>query len=685
MKLKSVQVKNFRSVEDSNEFSVGDITCLVGKNEAGKTAILWALHGINPQDESFKYDKTVNYPRRFLTRYDERHPDGKADVCVTVWGLDENDKQAIEIVLGPRGLTDSDVIIYAGYGGQKWTVPIDAKGIIKHLCRNLDSGEKKMVQSCATTQEVARTLLANEGALTDNLKALKSVIDDFRRRSAHMKAIDILSKRVPKFLYFSNYSRMSGAISVDQLAEYKQNNRPLEEGDALFLDFLDFAGTNLEKIRDAKKHEELRANLESAAINITDQIFEYWSQNHDLEVVFNVDQGKPQDPAPFNSGQVIRALINKQRVTVPFSERSAGFVWFFSFFVHFSQMKKNVGKNLVILLDEPGLSLHAKAQQDLLRYMQEKLLPDHQIIYSTHSPFMVMPDHFDTVRIVEDIVESGDGNRPKQLGTKVIEDVLQVGKDTIFPLQAALGYDIAQTLFIGQNVILVEGPSDLLYFQALSAALQKAGKPSLDKRWVICPAGGLSNIAQFVRLFMSREKRNIVAVTDYVDGVKREVNKIRQIEEIGGLFHYANFCEKDEADVEDMFALPLYLKIVNGAYGLNDEITEDCVNRSSEKRNVRVIEKCFPESAGKFDHYKPALWLLGNPKILDSKAPDVKKLWMFLRIFSPQLTKKSSINGDSNSVADSANGYHRIRAVQAICTIFCSVRRNASSLSSGFE
>ena len=634
MKLKSVQVTNFRSVEDSNEFSVGDITCLVGKNEAGKTAILRALHGINPQDESFKYDKTVDYPRRFLTRYDERHPDGKADVCTTVWELNEDDKQALKDVLGPCCLTDSKVTICARYGNQTWIVPVNHKGIVEHLCRNLNSHEKEMVQSCATTQDVA-SILDGQKSLADNLTVLKSVITGFRGHSAHMKAIDILLTRMPKFLYFSNYSRMSGAISVDQLTEYKQSNRPIEEGDALFLDFLDFAGTNLEKIRGAKKHEELRANLESAAINITDQIFEYWSQNHDLEVVFSVDQGKPEDPAPFNSGQVIRARINKQRVTVPFSERSAGFVWFFSFFVHFSQMKENVGKNLVILLDEPGLSLHAKAQQDLLRYMQEKLLPDHQIIYSTHSPFMVMPDHFDSVRIVEDVVEAGDGNRPKQLGTKVIKDVLQVGKDTIFPLQAALGYDIAQTLFIGQNVILVEGPSDLLYLQALSAALQKAGKPSLDMRWVICPAGGLSNIAQFVRLFMSREKRNIVAVTDYVAGAKKEADRIRRIEEIGGLLHYADFCGKDEADVEDMFALPLYLKMVNGAYGLNDEITEDCINRSSEKRNVRVIEKCFPETAGKFDHYNPALWLLGNPKILDSKAPDVKKtLDVFADLFT---------------------------------------------------
>lgn len=46
MKLAKVQVTNFRSVEDSGVFEIGDMTCLVGKNEAGKTAILKAIHGL---------------------------------------------------------------------------------------------------------------------------------------------------------------------------------------------------------------------------------------------------------------------------------------------------------------------------------------------------------------------------------------------------------------------------------------------------------------------------------------------------------------------------------------------------------------------------------------------------------------------------------------------------------------
>jgi len=103
------------------------------------------------------------------------------------------------------------------------------------------------------------------------------------------------------------------------------------------------------------------------------------------------DEGLPGDPAPYNTGHVFATRIENTRhgVTVRFDERSTGFVWFFSFLVWFSQMEKTYGKKLVILLDEPGLSLHGKAQADLLRYINEKLLPTYQVIYTTHSPFMI--------------------------------------------------------------------------------------------------------------------------------------------------------------------------------------------------------------------------------------------------------------------------------------------------------
>mgnify|MGYP002039314427 FL=1 len=103
---------------------------------------------------------------------------------------------------------------------------------------------------------------------------------------------------------------------------------------------------------------------------------------------------------------------------MPLSERSAGFVWFFSFLSQFKQMRKR-NPGAIILLDEPGLTLHGKAQADLLRYIIERLLPDHQVIYSTHSPFMVPADRLADVRVVEDVVTYDQRRRPTVKGTQL--------------------------------------------------------------------------------------------------------------------------------------------------------------------------------------------------------------------------------------------------------------------------
>jgi predicted ATP-dependent endonuclease of OLD family len=81
MELLDVQIAHYRSVEDSGVFPVDpDVTCLVGKNESGKTAILQALRRLNPL-EDVKFVVTEDYPRRYLQKYKERHPKGGCPGC----------------------------------------------------------------------------------------------------------------------------------------------------------------------------------------------------------------------------------------------------------------------------------------------------------------------------------------------------------------------------------------------------------------------------------------------------------------------------------------------------------------------------------------------------------------------------------------------------------------------------
>lgn len=632
MKLLAVHVHNFRSIEDSGEFAVGKLTCLVGKNEAGKTAILHALRGLSPLDD-FKYERTRDYPRRWLTRFDERHPEGSSEVVRTRWQLEPAELKAVEAKLGPGALSSDIVEVTKSIDkeGTVWSIAVDEAKVLEHLQskHKLDAAERSVLRTATSVQDMYRTLEA-ASARTEKHDALLADVKTFRKGDAMLAAIDTL--RLPKFFYTSHFERMSGEIALNKLAEDKRHDR-VSKGDQIFLDFLEYAGTSLEELQGATKHEELVAQCEGASNDITDEIFDFWSQNEALAVKIELGPGLSNDPPPFNSGLIAKIRVENQnhRVTVPLSERSAGFIWFFSFLAQFKQLKKTAGK-AILLLDEPGLTLHGKAQADLLRYIEERLLPDHQVIFTTHSPFMVPANRLEDVRVVEDVVEVDGRGRKVVRGTKVSADVLSVDRDTLFPLQAHLGYEITQSLFIGKHTLLVEGPSDVVYLQVLSQALKARGRTGLDPAWVICPTGGLDKVWSFASLF-GGNRIDVAVLTDYGAGDKGKVERLRQstILKTGRVLSIADFTDKAESDIEDLFAPALYQQIANGAYGLTGANTLDdaLLTRAAEPspRLVKQVEAAFrllPATVPEFDHYTPAAWLQSHPELLEGNAVDVE-------------------------------------------------------------
>lgn len=635
MKLAKVQVTNFRSVEDSGVFEIGDMTCLVGKNEAGKTAILKAIHGLDPIDD-FSYDRTRDYPRRYLSKFDERHSNGESPVARTWWQLDDADVADLEELLGDGVLNRREIEItsYIGRKGTTWLVPLDEKKCLANLeaRHGLNSKDKGILRSAEKSQD-ALTILKEQQERSAAQEALLQALTKFRDGSAVRAAIDLLAKRKPQFFYTSHFERMSGEVSLNKLASDKQNNS-VSIGDRIFLDFLEYAGTTIEELRDATKYEDLVAQCEGASNDITDEIFEFWSQNEALSVKIELNQGRAEDPSPFNSGTVAKVRIENKhhRASVPLSERSAGFVWFFSFLSQFKQLKKNTGK-AIILLDEPGLTLHGKAQSDLLRYIESRILPEHQVIYTTHSPFMVPAQRLADVRVVEDVVDYRDPRRPVVKGTKVSADVLSVDKDTLFPLQAHLGYEITQSLFVGKHCLLVEGPSDVVYLQVVSRALQSRGRVGLDNRWTICPSGGLDKVTSFASLF-SGNNLNIAVLCDYGSGDKAKVERLRQsqILKSGRVLTATDFTGKAESDVEDFFDATFYCNLVSKAIGLdgNHALTAEKAEAAGNGtlRLVKQVEafcKTLPADFPEFGHYLPAEFLLRHPDLLDGDSSEVTR------------------------------------------------------------
>ena len=316
---------------------------------------------------------------------------------------------------------------------------------------------------------------------------------------------------------------------------------------------------------------------------------------------------------------------NRHQVTTELGSRSRGFVWFFSFLAWYSDVKKNA-RPMILLLDEPGLTLHAKAQHDLLRYFETELKGSHQLIYSTHSPLMIDPTHFERVRIVQD--KSIDAELNADIGkdgTTVLDDVFAASADSLFPRQGALGYELHQTLFVGPYTVVVEGAADLLFLQAMSAILQEEKRTGLDPRRTIAPVGGSAKVPTFVALLGSQKGMTIATLIDSQTADQKKIEGLyrEKLLKKANVMTFADLTKTAEAEIEDMFGAEFYIDLVNAEFEAQLAAPVDLkALKSKEPTILQRLEKYFEElplKDGNFSHYRPARYFSENSKKLSKK------------------------------------------------------------------
>ena len=611
MKLTKVQLHKYKSIDDSTAFDVQtDVTCLVGKNESGKTAALEAMYKSRPISNNVKFDMVMDYPTH-LTR--ERKESGRSQIVSDfAYELDEEDLAAVEKELGPNTVISKTMTCSTRYDQSVvFGLKIDTLAVKNNLLKELDLSDtvKSALQGVKTPQELVSVL---EEQVEGDVPSVQNVIHrvrNWRDLDATNRAFDILNERRPKFVYYEDYDIMPGLISIPYLIKQKEDGN-LTRGQKALIALIRMAGIDLEELEKAEtaNYENIIRELENASNVLSDEVFEYWSQNQELSVVLKLLPGVNRPERLNEQGPLLQIRISNQRhkVTVPLSERSRGFIWFFSFLAYFSDIEDNAQQPLILLLDEPGLSLHATAQQDLLRFIRERLAPTHQVIYTTHSPFMVDAHKFNQVRTVIDADNTG---------TVVSSDVLKADKESVFPLHAAMGVQLTQTLFIGPYVLFVEGPSDLIYLNYLSDAVSRSGGQGLDTKWTITPGGGLAKIPFMLNLYGANDI-TIAVLTDSSKQDKSVLNALRQDGRIfnSSLVSVGDILDKAEADIEDIFTPEYYLNLVSIAYaGMlnNRKIKVQELPRGN--RIVKRVELYFQKNninKGRLNHYSPAAVLL---------------------------------------------------------------------------
>lgn len=624
MILKTIRVTNFKCINDSREFRIDpQVTCLVGKNESGKTALLQAIERLNSIEHNNNRFEILEYPSSRMLEYKRRSKTSPENVVHSTWELDADDVAAIEDELGAGCVLSRTVTVCKGYyDGMQIGIEIDDAVALTSLLdsHELHTEERAEFQNAATLEGI-RSLLEEKGTGKKSSRSpreealLESINDSAWKQASEFNAVarGMVLRRMPRMVYFSEYLRMPGQVSLSQIKN--EDKRKGSPGHKVFLSLLEMIGRTPDDLEEIGEFEALQRELEGASNLLTKEIFRYWSQNRQLKVQFRFEQGLPNDQPPFNSGYVMRTRIENMRhgVTTSFDQRSTGFVWFFSFLVWFGQALKNYGEKLILLLDEPGMGLHAKAQSDLLHYINERLATTYQVIYTTHSPFMIDPEHLLRARTVEDIYRESSGGIPADdVGTTVGDQVLSTDKDTLFPLQACLGYEITQSLFVGKYTLLVEGPSEILYLPWFSRQLSAAGRIGLDKRWTLTPCGGADKIPAFLSLFAGQQL-HVASLLDFAEGQKSKVRTLRESKLLlaGHVLTADAYAGQAEADIEDVIGREMYVQLVNDCYSLVEPIGI-AKPETAPIRVVKEVEEHFrvvATDAVEFDHYRPAEFL----------------------------------------------------------------------------
>ena len=630
MKLVKFQGQEFRSINDTDPFDVGDITCLVGKNEAGKTAVLRALYQMNPIVPAHAgYSITDDYPRNNVEDYQHELESKKREHAVVAraeFELEAEDLKDVEVWTGKEALKGKQVEVTRAYEGEvRFKFPINETVALQNLLGRYDlpTDVANAAKKATSVEEVITAL--DGGEQTEAVTKVKGFLTPAVKAGSYGQHVieKVIKLRLPKFLYFDEYYQMRGCENIEALKTRQAGNK-LETYDYPLLGLINRARLDLDELKATTRTRELKNKLQGASNHLTKQIITYWSQNRHLRLLFDVREARSGDPEGMREGTNIWGEVEdtKHFVTTEMGTRSRGFIWFFSFLAWYGDVREK-GDNVILLLDEPGMSLHGKAQEDLLRYFETEIKGKHQLIYTTHSPFMVDPAKFNRVRIVQDLsVEDGPEPPPEKMGTKVLTDVLEATGDSLFPLQGALGYDIYQTLFVGPNSLVVEGVSDLLFLQGVSGLLEEQKRTGLDDAWTITPVGGSDKIPTFVALLGAQKKLNVAVLMDYQKKDRQTIenlykNKLLKKQQVRT---YADFTKTNEADVEDMFDEDFYLELVNGAYS-GDLVKPVAKNDLNNKlpRITRRLEEYFAANPMKggtsFNHFRPAkhfLDKLGN-------------------------------------------------------------------------
>lgn len=588
------RVQMFKNVIDSGWVDLEDLTVIVGKNEAGKTTLLKALHKFKPfENQPYKMDK--EWPRG---RRDKRN--AKQVVCSIRFKLAPEEKAALQKI-GVDGQLPDTIQIDKTYDGNLLAhlekgvfpdspsskqsdgvctkfpaVPQQVGAPFIEVAREAVENVKRLVREgqhgqlpTQTAKEVEKlnATLSPEGSepqrgheqsfVTSFKQAGQTAAEEAKKLpTVQRQAHEYICGRIPTFIYMDEYRAFRGSAFLDQVKQRIDSKKPTPEDETLLM-ILKLAGLDLNQEVEKSKAEDRtnrRFDLSDAGATLTKKIAEHWKQLR-YEVELDADASQF---FTFVKGQSDPSRIELE-------ERSKGFQWFFSFDLLFMHETQGKFKGCVLLLDEPGLHLHPQAQRDLLRRLQE-YADGNTLIYSTHLPFMIDLHRPECIRVLSE--------GPEGKGALVSNELTNASPEAKLVLRTALEIGGGTSYLLADDNLVVEGVDDYWLLTALSNLFKRAGKQGLPESLMVTAAGGASEVTYISTIVVGQELRAIGLYDSDAAGNAARTNFVNKwLTKYKGSYGYAlSLGEVVKSDakefaIEDLFDEAFYLKHVQEAFG----------------------------------------------------------------------------------------------------------------------
>lgn len=660
MRLNSFQVTNYRSVLDSTEIKLEDITVLVGANQSGKSSVLRGLNSI-----SFTYEYDVSNELTQLDNVSKRYVDGELkarDLPIinahfildsveidNVSGMVSSGDAVIEMGSDPKGDTtdrtanepvkEHDIhvtrFIDGGYSVRYGTMsidypnPLDVLLRIRNLILNLKAKTKEEIAKepnkphKSAFDAACKNILPDKDALVieredvlngvAELRGVKfdetlvKIVEPYAKRIEELlegyptgqnkSLLEFLMTHIPRTVYFNNYETLEDSVTLVELTTNSIEHRT-------FSNLIQLAEIRIETVKDnIDNTTQLQQYLQNTSGIVTDKLRGVYRQES-FAFTFRFADGKltiyTTDP-------------NAPGILLPPSYGSEGFQWFLGFFINFAIATKSEYRNALLLLDDPGVFLHPTGHKDLLLQFKRYLKDDVRTIYSTHLPSLIPKDSITSIRAAY-----------KEDGRSVVTaDFWKLSKtDAWAPIRASLGIDLADSLFLGNRTVMVEGPSDMVYLEGFNRIIKAKGdRPRLDA--FILPIGGVDKSEYYLRMFhaLGSEPKHCLVIDK--SKIESEVGKERVLE----VNPKHRFREgQDKFDIEDMIERELLEKSMsNIEQGFDGEKLLDEL-KSSKKRAVEIIDGELKRQGRQVDIDKLKVKLARDVTRIARDTPDLYSL-----------------------------------------------------------